>query len=307
MIARGDDWARLHAAAQALEALVVKQLVVASKAFTGGSGAGSEVRAGLFADALADAMVKGGGLGLAGQLERSLSPRLASAGSGADERGRVSLAALPRSVSLPPSPIPSGEGESAESGWSEVLSLSPLGGERAGERGTITSHFGLRQDPFGGHLTRHQGVDLRGAEGEAIRAAGRGVVRRAGALGGYGEAVEIDHGGGLTTFYAHASQLLVREGDTVSPEQVIARVGHSGRATGPHLHFEVRQDGKALDPEALLDASGASREVARPAQTAPDLENSVPDRPSLGAPRLRANRALKIYARRADETSESGS
>ena len=291
MIARGDDRARLHAAAQALEALVVKQLVVASKAFTGGSGAGSEVRAGFFADALADAMVKGGGLGLAGQLERSLT------GGGA---------------ALPPRPaLPFGERATAERDAAGVLSLSPLGGERAASTAAITSHFGLRQDPFDGHLTRHQGVDLRGAEGEPVRAAGRGVVRRAGALGGYGEAVEVDHGGGLTTLYAHASELLVREGDTVAPGQVIARVGHSGRATGPHLHFEVRQDGKPLDPEALLGASGASPGAARRAQAAPALENPASAAASAAGPadtpRLQASRALKIYARRADETSESGS
>jgi murein DD-endopeptidase MepM/ murein hydrolase activator NlpD len=78
------------------------------------------------------------------------------------------------------------------------------------------------------------------------------VVRRASARGGYGAAVEIDHGAGLTTLYAHASEVLVRAGDTVEPGQAIARVGHTGRATGPHLHFEVRLDGAPVDPARAL-------------------------------------------------------
>ena len=219
---------RLHHAARALEALVLKQLVTASKAFTGGEGAGSAVRAGMFADALADAMVKGGGIGLASQIERSLTPK----------------------ASAPPSPaalIPASDlspGPAASPG--PTSSHSPL----------VTSPFGLRQDPFDGHLTRHEGVDLAGQEGAEIRASAGGVVRRAGALGGYGNAVEVDHGGGLTTLYGHASDLLVREGDHVTPGQPIARVGHTGRATGAHVHFEVRMGGKPIDPSRALKIYG---------------------------------------------------
>ncbi len=292
MIAGADDRARLHAAAQALEALVVKQLVVASKAFTGGDSAGSGVRSDMFADALADAMVKGGGIGLAAQLERSLGavpppPRPLPSGILSPPSGPLRSGIL----SPPPGPLPSGEGE-----------FSPSGEGVAGR--VITSPFGLRHDPFDGHLTRHQGVDLRAADGEPVKAAGAGVVRRAGALGGYGEAVEIDHGNGLTTLYAHAAELLVREGDRVTQGQLIARVGHSGRATGPHLHFEVRQDGKAQDPRAILDAPTPGDSLAQPLH--PPRRRGLPGEREEG-PRLRANAALKIYARRSDETSESGS
>ena len=202
------DRSRLREASRALETLVVKQLVTASKAFTGGEGAGSAIRADMFADALADAMVKGGGIGLARQIERSVVP---------DPAG--------------PTPTPTSTSTSTP---------------------RVTSAFGLRHDPFDGHLTRHAGVDLAAREGEDIRAAAGGVVLRAGARGGYGDAVEIDHGGGVTTLYAHASELLVREGEQVAPGQPIARVGQTGRATGSHLHFELREGGRPVDPSRAL-------------------------------------------------------
>jgi len=204
------DRARLREASRALETLVVKQLVTASKAFTGGEGAGSTIRADMFADALADAMVKGGGIGLARQIERSVMP---------DAAGPTST------------PTPTSTSTSIQH---------------------VTSGFGLRHDPFDGHLTRHAGVDLAAEEGTDIRAAAGGVVLRAGARGGYGDAVEIDHGGGVTTLYAHASELLVREGEEVAPGQPIARVGQTGRATGSHLHFELREGGRPVDPSRAL-------------------------------------------------------
>ncbi len=236
--------ARLHGAARALETLVLKQLVNATKVFTGGEGAGSAIRADMFADALADAMVKGGGIGLAKQIERSLGsgppprvaprPLTAALSLGGGERED-----LPSPASLLPA------------GPRRPLALPATGGEGGG-LGRITSPYGLRQDPFDGHLTRHEGVDLAGDEGAEIHAAAGGVVKRSGDLGGYGNAVEIDHGNGLTTLYAHASDLLVRDGDRVTPGQAIARVGHSGRATGPHLHFEVRLRGRPVDPSRAL-------------------------------------------------------
>jgi murein DD-endopeptidase MepM/ murein hydrolase activator NlpD len=223
------DRSRLREASRALETLVVKQLVTASKAFTGGEGAGSAIRADMFADALADAMVKGGGIGLARQIERSVMP---------DPAGPSTTPTFP----LTPTLTPGGR----------QASLSPVGGEGGQAAPRVTSAFGLRHDPFDGHLTRHAGVDLAAREGEDIRAAAGGVVLRAGARGGYGDAVEIDHGGGVTTLYAHASELLVREGEEVAPGQPIARVGQTGRATGSHLHFELREGGRPVDPSRAL-------------------------------------------------------
>lgn len=121
---------------------------------------------------------------------------------------------------------------------------------------TLTSGFGRRIHPIDGTPSFHTGVDMAGDEGAAIRAAADGVVLRAGPRGGYGQAVEIDHGAGRSTLYAHASALDVKPGDRVAQGQTIGQVGQSGRATGPHLHFEVRQDGKPIDPTSALKAYG---------------------------------------------------
>jgi murein DD-endopeptidase MepM/ murein hydrolase activator NlpD len=117
----------------------------------------------------------------------------------------------------------------------------------------ITSPFGRRSDPIDGESKYHTGVDLRAAAGSPILAATGGVVKSAGQRGGYGNAVEIDHGNGMTTLYAHASELLVTPGETVKEGQPIARAGMSGRATGPHLHFEVRVNERPVDPARALN------------------------------------------------------
>lgn len=118
----------------------------------------------------------------------------------------------------------------------------------------ITSNFGWRTNPFDStQTTFHSGLDVKGAEGTPITARRDGVVVFAGPRGGYGNLVVIDHGGGLQTRYGHCSRIDVAEGDVVQAGQNIAAVGHTGRATGPHLHLEARQDGKAIDPSFLLD------------------------------------------------------
>ena len=190
----------------------------------------------MFSEALAEAMVRGGGIGLAQQIEKSLTPR---SGSQSAPDPTFSLPAGPAhaEISLPPAHAAASSGGTGLSGT-----------------GTVTSGYGWRADPFDGHLARHAGVDLAGPEGATIRAAGGGVVRRAGYRGAYGNAVEIDHGNGVSTLYAHASALLVADGQHVDPGQAIARVGQTGRATGAHVHFEVRAGGKPVDPERALKA-----------------------------------------------------
>jgi murein DD-endopeptidase MepM/ murein hydrolase activator NlpD len=121
----------------------------------------------------------------------------------------------------------------------------------------VSSPFGPRADPFTGRPALHHGVDLAAPEGTEVRAALPGVVRLSGDRGGYGLAVELDHGGGLTTLYGHASEVLVTEGEVVTQGQPIARVGQTGRATGPHLHLEVRQGRRPVDPGRALKAYGA--------------------------------------------------
>ena len=116
----------------------------------------------------------------------------------------------------------------------------------------LSSSYGWRRNPFNGQVSRHEGLDFSAPPGTPIRAATGGVVRTVTVHSGYGNMVEIDHGEGLVTRYAHAKVILVKEGELVTRGQMIARVGSTGLSTGPHLHFEVRRDDKALDPRVFL-------------------------------------------------------
>jgi murein DD-endopeptidase MepM/ murein hydrolase activator NlpD len=122
--------------------------------------------------------------------------------------------------------------------------------------GPVSSGFGFRSDPFTGRTALHTGLDFPADIGKPIEAAAGGVVRSADMHPAYGRLVEIDHGNGLVTRYAHASRLLVKAGDLVKRGQVVAEVGTTGRSTGPHLHFEVLVDGVPQDPARFL-ARGA--------------------------------------------------
>lgn len=114
--------------------------------------------------------------------------------------------------------------------------------------GEITSSFGYRIHPILGYKRFHAGIDFGADTGSPIYAADSGVVLFAGWYGGYGQSVIIDHGNSLTTLYAHASELYVSEGQSIQQGQVIAAIGSTGLSTGPHLHFEVRQNGEPVDP-----------------------------------------------------------
>ncbi|AOB32456.1 hypothetical protein AKI39_19600 [Bordetella sp. H567] len=116
----------------------------------------------------------------------------------------------------------------------------------------LSSSYGWRRHPVTGRYLRHDGLDFAAPRGTPILAAAGGVVLAAGADAGYGQRVDIDHGDGLTSRYAHASEVLVKAGDLVERGQLIARVGSSGVSTGPHLHFEVRLAGQAMDPRLFL-------------------------------------------------------
>lgn len=118
--------------------------------------------------------------------------------------------------------------------------------------GWLSSRYGYRSDPFTGRRTWHDGVDLAGREGSDIIAVASGVVTFSGERRGYGNLVEIDHGDGLVTRYAHAAELIAELGDVVEKGQVIALMGSTGRSTGPHVHFEVRRNGKSQNPEDYI-------------------------------------------------------
>jgi murein DD-endopeptidase MepM/ murein hydrolase activator NlpD len=112
----------------------------------------------------------------------------------------------------------------------------------------VTSGYGLRWDPLGAGWRSHAGVDLAAAYGSPVVASGNGIVSAARWQGGYGLLVALDHGAGVETRYGHLSQLSVQEGQMVKKGEVIGYVGSTGRSTGPHLHYEVRESGRAVDP-----------------------------------------------------------
>jgi len=143
-----------------------------------------------------------------------------------------------------------------------------------------TSGFGVRSDPFNGSAAMHTGLDMAGAMGEPIYAAASGTVVTAGRSNGYGNLVELAHGRGLATRYGHLSKILVHSGEQVKQGEMIARMGSTGRSTGTHLHFEVRIDGRAVNPRPYLEASSfmlaaQSHVSGPPAEVA--VANFVPD------------------------------
>lgn len=119
--------------------------------------------------------------------------------------------------------------------------------------GIISSPFGYRADPFNSSEKRHQGIDIAAQYGENIKASASGKVILSAYNGNYGNCIIINHNNGITTLYAHASSLIAKEGQTVKKGDIIAKVGSTGRSTGPHLHFEVRINGTPEDPVKYLD------------------------------------------------------
>lgn len=119
----------------------------------------------------------------------------------------------------------------------------------------LSSGFGYRFDPFNGQRAMHSGLDFRGAHRTPIRTAAAGRVKFAGVMNGYGNVIDVDHGHGIMTRYAHLAGFNVREGQAVEPGQQIALMGSTGRSTGTHLHFEVRVNGVAVNPRRFLEAN----------------------------------------------------
>jgi murein DD-endopeptidase MepM/ murein hydrolase activator NlpD len=249
-------------AAQALESTLVKELLESSGAFKGTATAGSHLNADMFMTVLADAVSKGNGLGIGKMIASSLEKHGGAKGDaalidqhlsrpadpvrGLPGREMMPLEKLPLPLDKPPAERPAPPSPHPE---------APFGGHG------VSSNFGERIHPIDGTRRFHTGVDVRAAEGSTILAAAAGVVKRAGARGGYGNAVEIDHGNGVTTLYAHAQALSVQPGDTIDEGQALGFVGQTGKATGPHLHFEVRVEGKPVDPRRALNAYGMRAEV----------------------------------------------
>jgi murein DD-endopeptidase MepM/ murein hydrolase activator NlpD len=132
--------------------------------------------------------------------------------------------------------------EVSPSGW-------PIG------EGWISSLFGMRSDPFTGRRAFHAGIDFAGAPRSAVQTVAGGVVTDAGDRYGYGQLVEINHGNGYVTRYGHNAKVLVKVGEQVKKGQTIALMGETGRATGPHVHFEVLRNGIVVNPEKYIEAA----------------------------------------------------
>jgi murein DD-endopeptidase MepM/ murein hydrolase activator NlpD len=130
-----------------------------------------------------------------------------------------------------------------------VPRLIPTGDQR------ITSPFGYRRDPFSRRPSMHPGIDFKGAYGSPVFAAADGQVTFAGWRGGYGRTVEITHATGIVTRYAHLARIGVKSGQAIDAGATLGGLGSSGRSTGPHLHFEVRINGRAVNPRPFLETA----------------------------------------------------
>jgi len=225
---KADDYAKAKTLAVQFEAMLMTQMLremkdsMAPESDDGGFG--GEMLGDTVNMELGLALSNAGGVGLAESLLRSLTRVDEQPGQSEVE---AAMAALPSATTVPMS----------------------LTGGIAGK--AISSDFGWRQDPIHGQARFHAGLDLKVAYGQEVRAASGGVVKFAGEQSGYGTTVVVDHGDGLETRYAHLSSTDVRQGDMVSAGQAIARSGNSGRSTGAHLHFEVRQNGQPIDPDRV--------------------------------------------------------
>jgi murein DD-endopeptidase MepM/ murein hydrolase activator NlpD len=129
--------------------------------------------------------------------------------------------------------------------------------------GRPSSGYGLRTDPIRGGTVNHPGFDLAAATGTEVAAAARGTVVHAGPAGTYGNLVTLRHDNGFETRYAHLSEVDVKVGDVVEAGAELGKVGTTGYSTGPHLHFEVRHDGEAIDPAPLLPLNSSAPRTTR--------------------------------------------
>lgn len=144
--------------------------------------------------------------------------------------------------------------------WKKLDSLSSgaiaVPSDKPVQTAAFMSGYGVRADPFNGAAARHMGIDLAGPSGTPIHATADGTIVEAGwNSGGYGNLIKVDHGRGIETRYAHLSRILVRPGERVTRGQVIGRMGSTGRSTGSHLHYEVRIEGKAVNPVPFMKST----------------------------------------------------
>lgn len=201
------------------------------------SNTGADMYKQMFSEQIAKVMANNGGIGIADTILRQLQAK-ASDKTPALERAMQAANAVKQEASAIPALKINAvtEAEEMPTAWQAPVA------------GRITSQFGRRVDPLSGEHRAHHGIDIAAPRGTPIGAASAGTVIFAGRRGGYGNTVIIEQTDGKQTLYAHAEQLLVNVGEQVAAGQTIATVGSTGRSTGPHLHFEVRENGQPVDP-----------------------------------------------------------
>lgn len=220
-------------AARGLEAFFLRELLKEARPASGGlmgQGAGGSTFQDMLEDTLAEQMAKAGGVGIAQLVAKELGGQ-APGPAALIPRGSNGAIAAGRIAPEPPGPHL----------------------HREAVRAYRSSGFGARLDPITGAESSHAGVDVAAPEGASVRAAFAGTVVRAEAAGGYGNLVVIDHGDGTETRYAHLSKIRAQVGQRVHAGEDLGAVGHTGRATGAHLHIELRQGGVAIDPHSRID------------------------------------------------------
>lgn len=246
--------------AQQFEKLLLGQLISAMRAtadIDGDDDGGDAFAQGTFEQMFDQAIVDSGagGLGLAKAFERSLGRAADPAGNTPAPVRWQPPAVIPeqeRPLALPDEAARASAARSRQDIGSSFDAGAPTPGLWPVDGGTKSSGYGFRMHPIHDERRFHAGLDIAAPEGREIRAVDRGVVTYAQRHKGYGNMVEITHDNGVVTRYAHASRLHVREGDVVDVGETIADVGSTGQSTGPHLHFEVRDGSKRIDPEVYL-------------------------------------------------------
>jgi murein DD-endopeptidase MepM/ murein hydrolase activator NlpD len=273
----GADADARKVAAQ-FETLLLGELVKAMRASTAFSEEGSDAFAQgtyreMFDQSLVDAAV--GGLGMGDALVRQLGG--SSGGAATTIPGKPWVAApatttaIPEQDDRPWRPNPKkvrAAGEATPTIGTTFDAGAPTPGLWPVDGGHESSKYGFRMHPIHNERRFHAGLDIAAPEGREIRAVQSGTVTFAGRHKGFGNMVELRHPDGVVTRYAHASRLHVREGDVVDVGETIADVGSTGQSTGPHLHFEVRERGRTIDPhdylERLREAGVAAEDGTRP-------------------------------------------
>jgi murein DD-endopeptidase MepM/ murein hydrolase activator NlpD len=231
-------------AGQQLEAFFLRQLLSETRPAGGGAidgGFAGDTFKGMLDEAIADKMSKAGGIGMASIFSKQLEGKQAVAQD----------------------PHPSGVSLAAQTG--QELGPGTDGAPRLAMPviGRASSGYGMRNDPIKHAEINHPGFDLAAPTGTPVTAAAGGTVVHAGPAGTYGNLVTIRHDNGFETRYAHLSAVDIKEGARVEPGQLIGKVGTTGYSTGPHLHFEVRHDGQAIDPAPLLPLNSSRTRSTR--------------------------------------------